>query len=542
MSQDHKNSNQIHIKDIKDLGISNDDRPNDSKIVIVKENKTDTDSQNVNENEYEEYDEKEGIRMGGITSTLNRRKPINKDQENKHTVQSNILSIKRVKKPELNIDSIENVSKSNGELKNIGTHKNITNGIHLLSVTDDYSKDYSSCEESNTDDKRTSKTNSICDPNLMITPLDSNEDKIKKDGEDEDLVDLSIYELLERSSKKFILKPATMGLNIRCQIFRQKGLFPSYKFYLENLDGKLLLLMTARKRKIPKTTCYIINSITYSATDIDKYVETPIAKLKSNLLGTLFTLYDFGLRPNTVNRNSQKNSKEKDQNTTDHENQNNEDSNLDNDESSLRKEYLSISYELNLFGFKGPRQMLVIIPGMDNEFNREDFFIKNENDSILSAWKKLEDKLKSQSKKDNTPSVQGSNVSQASRSKNELNTSTLEIQENVDINNNNTSNNDNNNLADESKFDDQANVVKLINKAPTWHAQLKSFALNFKGRVTQASVKNYQIIHEVNSDYIVTQFGKVDDELYTCDYSYPMCALQAFGIALTSIHNKLGCD
>ena len=38
--------------------------------------------------------------------------------------------------------------------------------------------------------------------------------------------------------------------------------------------------------------------------------------------------------------------------------------------SSLRKEYLSISYELNFFGYKGPRQMFVIIPGMDNEFNR----------------------------------------------------------------------------------------------------------------------------------------------------------------------------
>ena len=88
----------------------------------------------------------------------------------------------------------------------------------------------------------------------------------------------------------------------------------------------------------------------------------------------------------------------------------------------------------------------------------------------------------------------------------------------------------------------KTNVVKLVNNAPVWHEQYKSFALNFNGRVTQPSVKNYQVVHEVNLDYIVSQFGKVDTDLYTCDYSYPLCALQAFTIALSSLDNKLGCD
>lgn len=82
----------------------------------------------------------------------------------------------------------------------------------------------------------------------------------------------------------------------------------------------------------------------------------------------------------------------------------------------------------------------------------------------------------------------------------------------------------------------------MINKSPVWHEQYKSFALNFNGRVTEPSVKNYQIVHEVNLDYIVTQFGKVDTDLYTCDYSYPLCALQSFAIAISSLDNKLGCD
>lgn len=90
--------------------------------------------------------------------------------------------------------------------------------------------------------------------------------------------------------------------------------------------------------------------------------------------------------------------------------------------------------------------------------------------------------------------------------------------------------------------DDQINVVKLTNKSPGWHPQYRSFALNFNGRVTQPSVKNYQIVHEINGDYIINQFGKVNINMYTCDYSYPLCSLQAFGIAISSLDNKIGCD
>lgn len=65
----------------------------------------------------------------------------------------------------------------------------------------------------------------------------------------------------------------------------------------------------------------------------------------------------------------------------------------DSDLKYLRKEYLSITYDFNIFGYKGPRQMSIIIPGMDNHFNREDFFIRNESDSIINAWRKLENAI-----------------------------------------------------------------------------------------------------------------------------------------------------
>ena len=43
-------------------------------------------------------------------------------------------------------------------------------------------------------------------------------------------------------------------------------------------------------------------------------------------------------------------------------------------------------------------------------------------------------------------------------------------------------------------------------------------------------------------DYIVVQFGRISDDLFTLDYSFPMCAVQAFAIALSSFDSKLACE
>lgn len=44
------------------------------------------------------------------------------------------------------------------------------------------------------------------------------------------------------------------------------------------------------------------------------------------------------------------------------------------------------------------------------------------------------------------------------------------------------------------------------------------------------------------ADYIVMQFGRVAEDVFTMDYNYPMCALQAFSIALSSFDSKLACE
>lgn len=38
-------------------------------------------------------------------------------------------------------------------------------------------------------------------------------------------------------------------------------------------------------------------------------------------------------------------------------------------------------------------------------------------------------------------------------------------------------------------------IIELQNKTPVWNDDTQSYVLNFHGRVTQASVKNFQVIH-----------------------------------------------
>ncbi|KAF7278168.1 tub domain-containing protein ktub [Rhynchophorus ferrugineus] len=85
-------------------------------------------------------------------------------------------------------------------------------------------------------------------------------------------------------------------------------------------------------------------------------------------------------------------------------------------------------------------------------------------------------------------------------------------------------------------------LVLLRNKTPVWNDDTQSYVLNFHGRVTQASVKNFQIVHDSDPEYVVMQFGRIADDAFTMDFRYPLCALQAFAIALSSFDGKLACE
>ncbi|XP_070708296.1 tubby protein homolog [Pempheris klunzingeri] len=254
--------------------------------------------------------------------------------------------------------------------------------------------------------------------------------------------------------EKFALRPAPRDVTIQCRVTRdrrgvEKGIYPTYYLHMEKEDGKRVFLMAGRKRKKCKTSNYLIST---DPTNMSRDTNCYIGKLRSNILGTKFTVYDGGENP--------------------------EKKPFIKECESVRQELAAICYETNVLGFKGPRKMTVIIPGM------------LENDERVSI-----------------------------RPKNELETLLVRHA------NNNTD-----------------KLVTLVNKSPSWNDQTQSYVLNFHGRVTQASVKNFQIIHPDNEDYIVMQFGRVAEDVFSMDYSFPMCALQAFAITLSSFDGKLACE
>jgi len=404
MNEMNSSNKDIYIKDIDDLE-SNDS--SNSKQTITTTTTTTSSSLNTTTTTTTASSALKQIKIDYLNVP---------SMDNAFTVHRNNSLLK--KQPIQNRESIMNRNKlekqkcfNSDELNTItvlNDNNNNNNNNNNNTTSDDDNYAIKSKEENNNN----SKLNSI---SIVISPFIDDDDLNNNNNNEENInnnnnkqeenksqenhnlnIDLSIFELLDNSSKKFILKPVNMSLTIKSQVFRTKGMYPEYKFYLENFTDNLLLVMTARKRKKTKNTCYIINYISYDQTDIEKFIETPIAKLKSNLIGTQFVLYDFGIKPNKINENkhllitatggggsgggggqlgvhSYINEYDSSLSKT-----NSFDTNCSSDTesndiqllSSLRKEYLSISYELNFFGYKGPRQMFVIIPGMDNEFNR----------------------------------------------------------------------------------------------------------------------------------------------------------------------------
>jgi Tub family len=79
----------------------------------------------------------------------------------------------------------------------------------------------------------------------------------------------------------------------------------------------------------------------------------------------------------------------------------------------------------------------------------------------------------------------------------------------------------------------------LTNRVPRWNAKLQAFVLNFNGRVTQASVKNFQLVEAGDeAEKIRLQFGRVSKDSFTMDFAYPLSPLQAFAVTLTSFESK----
>jgi hypothetical protein len=78
---------------------------------------------------------------------------------------------------------------------------------------------------------------------------------------------------------------------------------------------------------------------------------------------------------------------------------------------------------------------------------------------------------------------------------------------------------------------------ELVSKQPRRVRSARGqYALNFKGRVTKASVKNFQLVHgheDQKNAAILLQFGKIDIDKFIVDFQHPITPFQAFAMVIS---------
>ncbi|CAD6203638.1 unnamed protein product [Miscanthus lutarioriparius] len=253
-------------------------------------------------------------------------------------------------------------------------------------------------------------------------------------------------------------------------------------------DGKFLL--AARKCRKPTCTDYLIS---LDKVDMSKGSSTYIGKLRSNFLGTKFTVYDahppydgavvsksHSARVVGLNQVSPR-------------------------VPAGNYPVSHISYELNVLGSRGPRRMNCVMDSIPASAVEEGGKAPTQTEFPLSSLDSFPSILFFRSKSARIDS----STSQSSSS----------------------------------------DRLVLKNKSPRWHEQLQCWCLNFRGRVTVASVKNFQLVASDDNgpgnqenDKVILQFGKIGKDLFTMDYRYPISAFQAFAICLSSFDTKIACE
>lgn len=89
---------------------------------------------------------------------------------------------------------------------------------------------------------------------------------------------------------------------------------------------------------------------------------------------------------------------------------------------------------------------------------------------------------------------------------------------------------------------DLKDLMRFSNREPVFREDLGAYCLDFGGRVSMASVKNFQLINsEDPSMGNILQFGRVADDMFTMDFQWPLSPFQAFAICLSSCDTKLAC-
>lgn len=297
-------------------------------------------------------------------------------------------------------------------------------------------------------------------------------------------------------------QPGPRDFPIQCYIRRDRAT-STYLLYIgltpsESENDKLLL--AARKIRRATRTNFIVSLV---STDFSRASNTYVGKLRSNFLGTKFTIYDSQppqdatLQPNRSNRRF--NSKQVSPRVP-----------------ACNYRISTISYELNVLRTRGPRRMNCIVNCIPVS-------------SIQEGGTAPTPKSFPDSFDEHVSSLQGS------KGKGD----------------NHHRHNAEEEVAVHAPVPSGGDPLVLKNKSPRWHEQLQCWCLNFKGRVTVASVKNFQLVaavkpeHNVSAieqDKVILQFGKIGKDIFTMDYRYPLSAFQAFAICLSSFDTKPACE
>ncbi|KAJ8641595.1 hypothetical protein MRB53_018289 [Persea americana] len=316
-------------------------------------------------------------------------------------------------------------------------------------------------------------------------------------------------------------QPGPRDGTIQCFIKRDKSKL-TYQLYL-CLSPALLVengkfLLSAKRNR--RTTCteYVISM---GADNISRSSSTYIGKLRSNFLGTKFIIYDTqppytGAPVPPPGRSSRRFYSKK----------------VSPKVPTGSYSIAQVSYELNVLGTRGPRRMhctMHSIPACSLDAGGT---VPGQPELLPRS---LEDSFRS-----------------ISFSKS--------IDQSVEFSSSRFSSSRFSDIAiarDDDEEDGKERPLILRNKAPRWHEQLQCWCLNFRGRVTVASVKNFQLIAATQPaagaptpsqptppehDKIILQFGKVGKDMFTMDYRYPLSAFQAFAICLSSFDTKLACE
>ncbi|XP_037430474.1 tubby-like F-box protein 6 [Triticum dicoccoides] len=253
-------------------------------------------------------------------------------------------------------------------------------------------------------------------------------------------------------------------------------------------DGKFLL--AARKCRKPTYIDYLIY---LDMGDMSKGSSTYIGKLRSNFLGTKFTVYDAHPPYDGAVVSKSRSARV-----------------IGLNQVSPRVPagnypVSHISYELNVLGSRGPRRMNCVMSSIPASAVEEGGKAPTQTEFPLGNL-------------DSFPSIPFFRSKSA-----RIDSAPTQAQ-------------------DEEK-------LVLKNKSPRWHEQLQCWCLNFRGRVTVASVKNFQLVASDENgaagqehDKVILQFGKIGKDLFTMDYRYPISAFQSFAICLSSFDTKIACE